>query len=168
MDDEVLGAGATVARHIAAGDFVDVVICANRAYDHAYDAVAIEEEERCARAAQRVLGYRSLELLRLPDERLDAHVMDIVVTLEDLRRRLQPELVYICHRGDLNQDHRAVASASLIAFRALTNEAPARILSYEVPSATEQAPPFGELYFTPTVYVDASPYLDTKLAALRC
>lgn len=168
MDDETLGMGGTIAKHIDHGDTVVVCICANRAYDHQYDQMAIAKEEFAAREAQSVLGYQDLKFLNLPDEQLDGRLIDIIVPLEKLYSDVAPEIVYTCHRGDTNQDHQAVFKASMIVCRSLTRSRPIRLLCYEVPSSTEQAPPFVESQFIPNYYVDIELQLDKKIKALSC
>jgi LmbE family N-acetylglucosaminyl deacetylase len=42
-----------------------------------------------------------------------------------------------------------------------------RVLTYEVPSSTDIAPPFPEYAFQPSFYVDISLFLDRKTEAIR-
>ena len=42
-----------------------------------------------------------------------------------------------------------------------------RLLSYEVPSSTDQAPPFADHAFQPNFYVDISQFLDRKIQAMK-
>lgn len=169
MDDEVLGSGGVIARHVEQGDRVWVVIAANRAYGHRYFPSSIRQEEACARRAQKVLGYHHLEFLRLPDEKLDQGLAKLLVPLEKAAQAAEPELVYLPHRGDLNQDHRAVFEAGVILCRPLAPKRPKRVVCYEVPSSTDQSPPVSGNAFTPNWYVPLSPHhLAKKVEALRC
>jgi LmbE family N-acetylglucosaminyl deacetylase len=168
MDDEVLGTGGAIARHVARGDEVKVCIVAHRVYGHEFDEEKNRFEMECAGRARQVLGYRETAFLGLPDERLDAPLQDILVPLEEQVRGFDPAVVYIPHRGDLNQDHRAVFQAAVIALRPHANPGVRRVLSYEVPSSTDQAPPFPEYAFLPNCYLNIADFLDRKLEALRC
>src|SRR5207249_5374519 len=78
MDDEVLGVGGTIARHVDQGDALTVCIVANRAYDHAYKADDIQNEMAATRLAQDILGYPGLSFLNLPDEQLDRSLRDVI------------------------------------------------------------------------------------------
>src|SRR5687768_10213084 len=100
MDDEVLGAGATIARHVAAGDKVTVCVVCLRAYDHKFDPEINREEKAAAERARQILGYHDLQFLDLRDELLDERLLDIIVPLEDCVVRVKPEVVYTHHRGD--------------------------------------------------------------------
>lgn len=166
MDDEVLGVGGTIAKHVAAGDKVTVCVLANRAYDNEYDEELIEEEKADASAAKDVLGYGELRFLGLPDEQLDRAIIEVIKPLETVYKEVNPDVVYTCHRGDPHQDHRAVFEASLVPTRPISSSPPERVLVYEVPSSTDQSPPYPEFQFTPNVYEDISDHLDTKIEAM--
>ena len=77
-DDEVLGCGGTIARHADAGDQVQVLIMAEGATSRQLhrDRVQASEElsalEEAARTAGKILGAVGVELLDLPDNRLDS------------------------------------------------------------------------------------------------
>ena len=167
MDDEVLGAGGTIARHVADDDEVYVCFVTNRAYDHKYDAELIQFEKECALKAKDVLGYKEAEFLGLKDERLDACLQDIIIPLEAYTRKIKPETIYVCHGGDNNQDHCAVFNAAMVVVRTYAASAHS-VLCYEIASSTEQAPPFQERAFLPNAYVNIDKYLAKKLAALAC
>ena len=167
MDDEVLGLGGTIARHVKAGDPVAVCVVTQRAYGHRYAEKDVLAEKSSARAASKILGYRQLTFLDLPDERLDEKILSVIVPLEKQILGFRPEVVYTTHRGDNNQDHRAVFHATMIACRSIARHKVRRLLCYEVPSSTEQAPPFPEYAFQPNFYVNITQTLPKKLRAMR-
>ncbi len=166
MDDEVLGCGGTIARHVDAGDEVAVSIVCHRVYQRQFDAAANEAERASTRRASTILGYGVLEFLDLPDERLHMHFQELLDALERAVATFRPEIVYVPHAGDLHQDHRTVAHGSNIALRALSANAPQRVLAYEVPSSTEQVFPNTSIPFVPNVFIDIEGQLDRKLAAM--
>lgn len=167
MDDEVLGVGGTIAKHVATGDEVHVCIVCQRAYNHRFDPCLIAEEKAATRAAAEILGYKELQFLDLRDELLDERDLDVIVPLEECVQRIRPEVAYTHHRGDANQDHRAVFRASLLACRAIADHKVRKLVSYEVLSSTDQAPPFPEYGFLPNYYVEIGEYLDQKIEAMR-
>lgn len=167
MDDETLGVGATIAKHVSAGDRVTVCIACKRAYHHRFDPRLVREERQAARRAMKILGYHDLRFLDLPDERLDERPLNVIVPLETCVREVRPDVVYTHHRGDANQDHRAVFQASLVACRAIARHKVPRVLAYEVPSSTDQAPPFPEYAFQPNFYVNVERFLERKIKAMK-
>jgi LmbE family N-acetylglucosaminyl deacetylase len=168
MDDEVLGVGGTIARHVDCGEQVTVCILANRAYNHEYDEEMIRRQKQAAIKAQKVLGYQELVFLDLKDEQLDDKTIDILVPLEEVFKKVKPQIVYLNHSGDTNQDHKASFNAGIIACRSFANKDLVKVLSYEVLSSTDQIPPLKELAFLPGFYVNIEKYLNRKIEAMRC
>ena len=166
MDDEVLGCGATISKHVDQGDRVDVCICCYRVYDRQFDAVANQAERQAAAKAKEILGYRDLRLLDLPDERVNMEFQSLLDGLERTVQDFRPEVVYIPHGGDLHQDHRAVAHGANIALRAAAVPFLRRVLAYEVPSGTEQTFPGTALAFVPNVYVAVENWVERKIDAM--
>ena len=80
---------------------------------------------------------------------------------------MKPSVVYTTHRGDNNQDHRAVFQATMVACRSFAIPKVPRVLCYEVLSSTEQAPPFPEAAFQPNFYVNIREVLPKKLQAMQ-
>jgi N-acetylglucosamine malate deacetylase 1 len=167
-DDEVLGCGATVARHTAAGDRVHVLILADGVCARDDDAQAVNSRAEAARAAAAILGAEPPQLLSLPDNRLDAMpLLDIVRQLEAVVEELRPRVLYTHHAGDLNVDHRIAHQAVMTACRPLPGASCRRILCFEVPSSTGWQAPGHGTDFVPNWYVDVSATLRVKLEALR-
>jgi LmbE family N-acetylglucosaminyl deacetylase len=167
MDDEVLGPGGAIVRHVERGDEVVAAIVAKRAYDHQFVEAEIERERQDCRAAGRILGLREVRFLELRDELLDERLRDVIVPIEEQILDVRPEVVYTHHRGDVNQDHRAVFHATIVACRPYARHRVRNLLCYEVPSSTDQAPPLPEYAFQPNVYVDVSSALRRKQEAME-
>lgn len=167
MDDEVLGMGGTIAKHVKAGDDVTVCIACKRAYNHQFDPGVVQEEKEATKSAAEILGYKDVRFLDLRDELLDERLLDVIVPLEECVLKVMPSVVYTHHRGDSNQDHRAVFHATLIACRTVSSPKVPRLLAYEVASSTDIAPPFPEYAFQPNFYVNISDFLDRKIEAMK-
>jgi LmbE family N-acetylglucosaminyl deacetylase len=168
-DDEVLGCGATIARHSARGDLVDVLILGTGALsrDHpaAGDVATLEQQ---ARQAGRILGAREVRVLDFPDNRFDSvDLLDIVKRVETEIGRADPEVIYTHHAGDLNIDHRRTLEAVVTACRPLEPKGVRRILSFEVPSSTEWQAPAAQAPFVPNVFLDVTDSLERKLDAIK-
>ena len=168
MDDEVLGCGGTIIRHVDSGDQVTVCIVANRAYDHKYELNLIEQEKDCCKKAKQVLSYQNLIFLDLPDEQLDQSQIDIIIPLEKVVTECKPDIVYTCHRGDLNQDHRAVFEAVRVVCRPNAKHVVSTLRAFEVPSSTDQVAATSEWPFLPNYYVNLKETLERKVRAMAC
>ena len=164
-DDEVFGLGGTMANCIRQGDQVSVLIMT--------DGVTArhnvtEPQKVAARKAGAILGVERVYFADLPDQGLDSiPLLQIIKPISELINELRPQIVYTHHRGDANQDHRAIFAATLVAVRPFGDNSVERVLCYEVASSTEWGPPFVEWAFNPNVYVDISATLEVKVKAVE-
>ncbi len=172
-DDEVLGCGATIARHAKAGDEVHVVILAegvtsrDRTRARQEHSADLSELAKAAHAANKILGVQSLLLHDLPDNRLDSiDLLDIVKLLEDCIQTIRPDILYTHHAGDVNIDHRRIHEAVITASRPQPGQTVKTLLFFEIQSSTEWQPPGSGIAFTPNWYVDISSTLALKMDAL--
>ena len=161
-DDEVLGVGGTIARHVEKGDQVTVVIVTNR--DSTFSKFTLDEKFHAARA-RGVLGYNSLKFLDLKDMDLDGKIYDTIKPLEAIYDRLSPTIVYTHHGGDNNQDHRAVFEATTVICRPKW-QPPRQLFCYETISSTDQCTSFSYCNYQPNYYNTLTrDQLDKKIRA---
>ena len=120
LDDEVLGVGGTMARHADEGDEVYVLNVCDRSERHRFDADMVASLRTQARKMCEIVGVKELFHGKLADEYLDISLADVIRPIEEVVEKIQPEVVYTHHKGDVNQDHRAVFMASLVATRPFT------------------------------------------------
>ncbi len=119
----------------------------------------------CRRSAD-ILGVERVHFLGLPDNRFDTmSLLDIVKSIEEIKKRFRPEVVYTHFWGDLNVDHRITYQAVLTSFRPLHKETVKRIFAFEVPSSTEWSIYGAQNTFTPNAFSDISRTLETKIRA---
>jgi len=167
-DDEVLGCGGVMARHVAAGDEVHVVVV-TRGHPEVFSEESVRQVRAEMHEAHKVLGVGSVRFLDFPAPRSDS-VPRHAIADAMLRavRELGPRTMYVPHPGDLHFEHGLIFEACLVAARPLDASAPRRILAYETLSETEWGPPLVGAAFQPTVYVDIAGQVETKLKAFSC
>ena len=172
-DDEVLGCGGTIARHVDKGDVVHILIVAEgstsrqQQRDRSQAADELSALAKASHAAASILGVAGVELLDLPDNRLDSlDRLDIIKRIEERVDRHQPECVYIHHAGDVNVDHRRLHEAVVTACRPTPGHSVRRLLSFEVASSSEWQPPGSAPFFQPNWFVDISDQWPRKREAL--
>lgn len=167
-DDEVLGCGGTIARHVGEGDTVHAVYLADGVSSRpGAEQSALAGRMAACESARNVLGIASTTFLGLPDNRLDSlPLIDVIQPLEALLQRLAPHTVYTHHHGDLNVDHRIAHQAVMTACRPSPGCPVKQILAFEIMSSTEWATP-GVEPFLANHYVDITEYLPAKLEALK-
>jgi LmbE family N-acetylglucosaminyl deacetylase len=173
-DDEVLGCGGTIARHVDAGDVVQVLIVAEGATsrqskrDRGQAAEELSSLAQAAQAAGAILGATGVTLLDLPDNRLDSlDRLNLIKRIEERIALQQPQVVYVHHAGDVNIDHRRLHEAVVTACRPTPGQPVRRLLSYEVASSTEWQPPGSAPAFHPNWFIDITAQLTRKRKALE-
>lgn len=167
-DDEAIGCGGTIARHTAQGDSVELLILADGVTSRTNsDSADLANRQSATDLAQTVLGIRQATYLGFTDNSLDSvPLLHVVHQIEPVMRRVEPDIVYTHHVGDLNIDHRITHQATMTACRPLPGQSVKEIYTFEVVSSTEWNSPF--LYpFVPQLFVDITDHLDTKLKALE-
>lgn len=166
-DDEVLGCGGTIARHVAEGDVVHIVFMADGVGSRAHGETYQLQHRNLARdEALKILGVSEYNALDFPDNRMDSvPLLDVVQALEPIIEQVQPTRVYTHHSDDLNVDHCVTHQAVMTACRPMPGSSVREILTFEVMSSSEWATP-SVAPFVPNTFVDISDYLPNKLEAL--
>lgn len=167
-DDEVLGAGAAIARHARGGDKVTILILAtgldSRGAVSSAEHKALQAQAEQAAAA---LGVAAPQFAHFPDNRMDTvALLDVVKAIEHVAGQVNPGIVYTHFAGDLNVDHEIAARAVATAFRPQPGSSMRRMLAFDVPSATDWNPQASA--FNPNYFVDAADTLELKLKAMAC
>jgi LmbE family N-acetylglucosaminyl deacetylase len=106
---------------------------------------------REAEAAARGIGVRKIFWCNYRDTEVSPG-KDLIGDIERSIRLVLPAFIFVHHREDTHQDHRALAEATISATRYVRN-----VLFYEGPTTVN---------FQPNVFVDISNLLDQKLSFL--
>jgi LmbE family N-acetylglucosaminyl deacetylase len=166
-DDELLGAGGTLAVHAREGDEVHAIVVADGAGSRYPDELAATLEKQARQAAD-VVGFASLRFLDLPDQRLDTvPLIELTQRLEAVLDDIGPDVVYTHFPEDVNDDHRLVAKCTWVACRPYRRRL-GKFAVFETPSSTEWAWPMPAAPLQPSLYVDITDTIDVKIAAMEC
>lgn len=143
-----------------------VIVCEVTAGDLTKPHVQLSKRE--ARASHEVLG-------------VETHFMDLpVIGLKEMSTReinaeflktmqlLQPDVVFLPHKGDMHIDHRMTVEAAMVALRPVTFPSLKAIYAYETLSETEWNLPTVDNVFLPTAFSDITNEIDIKLSAMKC
>lgn len=164
-DDEVLGCGGTIKKHINSGD--EVYLCeVTKSYTPDWTEEYVAQEMKEIEDSSKFLGIKKTFLLDLPAVKLDIFGQKkLNDLLSEIIQKVKPEILYIPFYGDINSDHRLVSHACLVAARPKPGSFIKKVLAYEVLSETEWGPPAFEK-FEPNTYIDISSTIEEKLKAL--
>ena len=163
-DDEILGVGGTMAKLVKQGH--EVIVCEVTAGN--LDEELVQRIKREARASHELMGVKT-------------HFMDLPVvglremTTKELNKSfqshlldLEPDVVFLPHKGDMHIDHRMTVEAAMVALRPVTFPNLKGIYAYETLSETEWNTPSVDNAFIPTMFVDITDEIEIKLDAMKC
>ncbi|NEV62815.1 PIG-L family deacetylase [Thiorhodococcus minor] len=154
-DDEVLGCGGAIMRHVAAGEPVQAVIVTDGAFGSGQDRHAqAQARQQESRQAAAVLGYGVPDFWGLPDRGLtygEPLIERILAAIETQRA----ELVYAPSWWEMHPDHFVLALATAEAARRCSR--PLRLAMYEV-----------GVPLHPNHLLDITDLVERKRAAIGC
>ncbi|HKG14194.1 MAG TPA: PIG-L deacetylase family protein [Pyrinomonadaceae bacterium] len=164
-DDEVIGAGGTIAAHAADGDSVYIAILTEGAsVQFPGDVGKVALKKRQAEEVAEMLGARELFTADFPDQRLDVTPrLEVNRFVEAIARKVGPNIIYTHHFAELNADHRVAYEAAAVAARPFSLPSFERLLCYTVDALTHAG-------HTPprfNYYSDITGTLELKLRAMR-
>jgi LmbE family N-acetylglucosaminyl deacetylase len=173
-DDEVIGVGGTIAKHIQNGDKVSIVL-----FSVGHKPIQPKLKEQ---------AYESLKIFGIKKENLfwlgcKSGQFDLESKLEvnsklaDIIVKIEPKIVYTHFYGDTHQDHRFVFDSTMVACRPhqirgiktkRSWEGVEKILCYEIPSSTNWSGRLNES-FNPTEFnIITERHLKNKIDAYNC
>lgn len=165
-DDEVLGCGGTIKKHVLAGD--DVYVCVvTRGTMPLFPEESVLQVRSEHKEAMNQLGVKEVSYLDFPAVMLEEqHRYVVNKAIDDVVKKYKPEIVYIPHFGDMQKDHAIVSEAVMVAVRPRGNYTVKTVLAYETLSETEWNVPHASNMFIPNYFIDITNTLDNKLKVL--
>ena len=146
-DDIEFGCGGALARYIATGHDVYLLVMTDG--DKGGNLSVRRSEQQ---AAVNILHPRELFWGGYKDTELTPNMNQLVHDIEDVIKKIQPDLIFVHHENDAHQDHRALSKAAVSATRYVKN-----VLFYEGPTTQN---------FSPNVFVDIRESMDKKIDIL--
>lgn len=153
-DDETFGMGGSLAKHLADGDEVSVLILTDGVTARGGDTAF---QRQCFANAMNLYGVNRYTHWDFKDQQLDAvPLLDIVRVIETEIREFHPDTIYTHARTDVGQDHRRTLEAVLVAARPTAVK---NIISFPCPSSSF----WGVEAFHPDLFVDVTEHLDKMI-----
>lgn len=164
-DDEVLGVGGTIRKHVLRGD--EVYVCEFTDVQKQPQLLqCIKNEEY---NAHQILGVKESYHLSLPVVELPlTPIKERNYSVQRVVNDVKPNIAYIPHYGDMHLDHRIVAECAMVALRPPANMQLQAIYSYETLSETEWNTPNVKNVFIPNVWSNITDTIETKIEAMKC
>jgi len=167
-DDEVVGVGGTILKHIGVGDRVSILLLGDGVTSRGASVTDIKKRRDQAKQAARVLGVEKVIVEALPDNKFDSvPLLDIVKKVEKVIYIIKPNIVYTHFGDDLNIDHRLTFQAVLTVCRPQPKFFVKKILAFETLSSTEWQVKKKNKLFCPSEYNDIGKFINKKIKAME-
>jgi LmbE family N-acetylglucosaminyl deacetylase len=163
-DDETLGCGGSLLKHIAAGDSVSWAIV-TRGHEPQWSKDLLENKEQEIKAVHEAYNFEHVYRMNQPTTKLDSQPHDqLIANFHQVVHEAKPDCIYLNHCGDVHTDHRIIFDCVMSAIKPFNSisHGVKRILSYETPSSTDAAP-INLAAFRPNVFTNITKFLERKL-----
>lgn len=162
-DDETLGVGGTILKHVANGDNVYWLIVTNVFENQGFSKERVESRQLEISKVEKMFGFKGTFLLNYPTMTLSSSsLIKMVPEISKVFSEVKPEIIYTLNRSDAHSDHRVIFDAVMACTKSFRYPFIKQILMYECISETEFAPALVERAFVPNYFIDISDYLDRK------
>jgi LmbE family N-acetylglucosaminyl deacetylase len=167
-DDETLGCGGTILKHVAVGDSLHWLIITGMTEEQGFSTQEIKKRQEEIEQVKHMYGFEIVNSLNLPTMRLDALPLgDIIKAISTVLMGIKPHTIYLPNRSDVHSDHRVVFHAAWSCCKTFRFPFIRRVLMYEIPSETDFSPALSEAAFLPTIFSDITPHLERKIEIMR-
>jgi LmbE family N-acetylglucosaminyl deacetylase len=175
-DDELLGLGATMHRLISEAGVLTHVVILGEGVTSRSDQRDVEKWKNeleihrlNIKMAQESIGYHSVSIYDLPDNRFDTvALLDIIKVIEKEKSTFLPDVIFTHHGGDLNIDHQRTFEAVMTACRPMSDETVNTILTFETASGTEWRASTDPHHFIPNLFLKVTKLdIEAKIAGMQ-
>ena len=158
-DDEVIGCGGTIARHVASGDKVFLLV-ATQIYAPEWNMKEFDIRRKEVFKAADVLGIKDVFFGGFPTAKLNTvPTISLTNKISEVIKKVMPDILYLPPKKDLNLDHVIVCNAGISGCKSLKHIK--KVFSYEVPTA------FSFENMEVNYYVNISRFFQKKIQAMR-
>jgi LmbE family N-acetylglucosaminyl deacetylase len=158
-DDETLGAGGTILKHVANGDNVYWLIVTNVFENQGFSKERVESRQLEISKVEKMFGFKETFNLNYPTMTLSSSsLIKMVPEISTVFSEVKPEIIYTLNRSDAHSDHRVIFDAVMACTKSFRYPFIKQILMYECISETEFAPALAEKVFLPNYFIDITNY----------
>ena len=167
-DDETLGCGGTVFRHVEAKDSVSWVIITEIPPGQSVGQAFAEKRDEEVNEVSQLVGYTDTYRLGFPPATLDNLPLgDLIASLSKIITTIEPNIIYVPFPGDVHSDHGVVFQAVAASSKWFRYPSIESIRAYETLSETNFNIDPTKASFNPNFYIDINKFLDKKLDILN-
>lgn len=167
-DDEILGCGGALLRHLDRGDEAHWVLVTDMSTEAGFTKAQVETRAAEIEKIRQQVGFSGVHRLGFKPGGLDAVPLQLLIQkMTAVFKSVEPELVYLPFSGDAHSDHAYSFKAGAACAKWFRFPSVKQVLAYETISETHFSFDPTQIGFQPNTYVDISAYLDRKIDLAR-
>ena len=166
-DDETIGCGGTLLRHIDNKDEINFLLITKLFKENGWKQEFIIQKNKEIKKIENVYKFKNSYKLDLPSTGLDVVPISVLVKkISKVISEVKPNIVYTNYSNDVHTDHQIVSKAVLSSLKWFRHPSIKTALMYETLSETNfnfQSNNF----FTPNKFINISKYLEKKIKIMK-
>lgn len=167
-DDETLGCGGTLLRHIDEGDSIHWLIVTTMKASQGFSVERIAARDAEIGAVASTYPFAAVHRTEFPTTRLDTVPMgDLVGAIDKVFQAVHPDTVYLPYRNDAHSDHAAVFDATASCCKSFRHPSVKCVYAYETLSETEFGLRADDPGFRPNLFINIGDRMERKLEILK-
>jgi LmbE family N-acetylglucosaminyl deacetylase len=167
-DDETIGCGGTLLKHISNGDQVSWIIVTDMKEIPGVNKKTLDKRNEEIVEVSKKYGFHKIFQLGFPATLLDTlPKRDLISSLANAINEIKPEILYLPNENDIHTDHEQVFIASSAFTKSFRFPYIKDIYVYHTLYETELNLNPNQTSFKPNYFVDISEYLDEKLDIMK-
>ena len=167
-DDETLGCGGTLLKHVAEGDWIHWLTLTEIQADLGYGRDQIERRKNEIEMVTKRYPFQTAHHLTFATTKLDTiPISRLVEQVGAVFKKVNPEIVYLPWRNDIHTDHKYAFDATVACCKWFRYNSIKRVLAYETLSETEFGLNPDASGYRPNVFMDIADFLESKIEILN-
>jgi N-acetylglucosamine malate deacetylase 1 len=167
-DDETLGCGGSILKHISQGDDVYWLIMTTMENSSSFSKKQSEKRSKEIHSVASNYGFKEFFNASFPSMELDSlpkkNLVDFISNIFD---NLQPDIIYAPYANDVHSDHRVVFDSIASCTKSFRHPYIRSVRIYETLSETEFDIHPDSNGFKPNLWIDISSYIDKKVKIMN-
>lgn len=167
-DDETLGCGGTILKHLNNGDEVHWMLATNPSKLIGMSSSEIDSRKKQVdkvRAEYNFSSYCNLGLIAA--EVFACNKFEVINNISKFMNNIRPNIVYLPFRDDIHSDHREVFDLVFSCTKSFRFPFLKEIYMMEILSETEFSANTTDNAFIPNTFVDVSQFLEKKIEIMN-
>lgn len=167
-DDETLGCGGTILKHISKGHRVYWVILTNMYEEQGFSKDRIKKRQNEILRVSNNYKFTKVYQLNFPAAKLDTiPKSELVTKISNIIVSIKPEEVFLNFGDDIHSDHQVASIAINSSIKSFRHEYIKRVSVYETLSETHFQSVANQASFEPNYFVDISKFIKKKCQIMQ-